>query len=107
MVESESLHKTGTGIYIPPVLPTATWPQMLSLDIHVSVSLVYVMASQAMLKSAITNIFLMFYPVFAQPFNSVTVVFKDTPDSRSFQYDVANDFHYPVHGGPSSQHIRL
>jgi hypothetical protein len=48
------------------------------------------MASQMTPQSVITNIFWTFYPLFARPFSSVTVVFKDTQNSRSFRWYVGN-----------------
>ena len=36
---------------------------------------------------AIENVFLMFYPIFTQPFESVTIVLKDGPNTRSLRHD--------------------
>jgi hypothetical protein len=62
----------------------------MSLEMKVSMSLVYAIASQKTPQSVITNIFLTFYPLFAWPFSSVTVVFKDTQNSHSFRWSVGN-----------------
>lgn len=56
--------------------------------ITVPTSLIRTLKSQMHKLEAISNIFLMFHPLFCQAYDSITVVIKDTPGSRSLRINL-------------------
>jgi hypothetical protein len=76
-VEAESLDKTTFECHIPRVLESTPWSQLKSFVVEIPLNLLFVNDCEE--HKLAMHIFLMFYPLFLLPHNSVTIVLKEIP----------------------------
>lgn len=87
-IEDEFFEKTSHKATIPRPLPPSTFKQLKTVLIHVSSSLAQMMCSEMVLIKATSSIFLMFHPIFVQPFDIVSIVITDGPDTYSIRHNL-------------------